>query len=261
MLFSQKEGLEDQLIRLLLKGPSDIKSLHAQLQGVSLRGIYKAVTSLIAEGVLLKVGKRVLIDEEWLRAVREQLSSTLPPLAPEERAAYTFTSIEHLDAFWKTIALQLEEYEQDGQIFFYDPHNFWAYVPARKKSEDEYYAHFAKVKKHAFFTIGGTTKADLEFKQVYQNEYVQVDTKAHASLGRRNHITILGDVITTARLSTPFAARLDTLYDSQRPIAELLPDILAAYEESRSVRLIIERNRAKATRLKKTLSANFYIPR
>jgi hypothetical protein len=259
MLFSQKESLEDKVIRLLLKGPSDIKSLHAQLRGMSLRAVYKAVTSLIAEGVLLKVGKRVFVDEEWLRAMREQLSSTLPPFAPGERAAYTFASIEHLDAFWKTIALQLEEYEQDGQIFFYDPHNFWAYIPSRKKSEDEYYAHFAKAKKHAFFTIGGTTKADTEFKRAYQNEYVQIDTKTYASLGRRNHLTILGDVITTARLSTQFAARLDTLYDSQRPMSELLPGILAAYEESRGVRLIIERNRAKATRLKKILSANFYI--
>lgn len=263
MLFSKKETLEDRLVGLLLKAPAEIKELHKRLSKddkVSLRAVYKSIKALIAEGVLLKAGKRVFVDQEWLKAMREQLSPALPLLSPGERVAYTFTSIEHLDAFWKTLVLPLEEGNQSEFIFIYDPHNFWAYVPERKKSEDSYYAHFAKQKKYGFFVIGGESKADMEFKKIYQNNFLQVDTRAISGLGRRDHITVVGDLVITARMSKQFSVQLDQLYGLQEPIVKILPKILTAYAGSPDVRLIIEHNAAKARRLKKMLSTNFYMP-
>jgi len=180
-------------------------------------------------------------------------------LALGEQVAYTFTSVEHLDIFWKTIAFQFEEYEKDGQIFFYNPHNFWAYIPELQESEDEYYVHFAKTKKHAFFTVGGTTHADREFKRKYQDEFLQIDTRTVPSLGCRDHTTVLGDFIITARLSTGLAKLLDELYEQGELIETILPSILTAYKKDSRVRLTFEHNATKAKKLRTLLSKNFVL--
>lgn len=261
MLYSRSHSLEDQITQALLKTPTSIKSLHAEVSlkdgDVSLRAVYKAVNALIDSGVVVKVGKQVWINQQWVRSLREHLSPSVPPLASGERATYAFTSLQHLDVFWKTIAFQFEEYEKDGEIFFYNPHNFWAYIPELKESEDDYYEHFAKSKKHAFFTVGGTAHADKEFKRSYQDNFLQVDARSVPSLGRRDHITVLGDFIVTARLSTSLAKKLDDLYESGESIEKILPAILTAYRANASVKLTLERDAAKSKKLQKLLSPNF----
>ena len=263
MLYSRNSTLEDRLVQLLLRGASTVKDLHIEVLSsgnlVSLRAVYKTLSLLIEAGVLFKVGKRVWINEQWARSLREHLLPSLPPLASGERIAYTFTSLQHLDVFWKTIAFQFEEYERDGQMFFYNPHNFWAYIPELKESEDDYYAHFAKAKKHAFFTVGGTTLADKEFKRLYQNDFFQIDARAVPSLGRRDHITILDDFVITARLSDALAKQLDEMYAKDKSIETLMPLVLTAYRKNTSVRLTFEHNAAKAKRIRTILSTNFYI--
>jgi hypothetical protein len=261
VLYSQHKTLEDTLVQLLLKGPSSIKALHeavSENEPVSLRAVYKAADALIDARVCFKVGKNVWINQEWVRAVREKLSPGSLPLSPGERAVYTFTSAEHLNVFWKTVALQLEEGEH-GQPFFYNPHNFWAYIPELKESEDEYYAQFAREKKNAYFCVGGTTEADKEFKRGYQNKYFQVDARTIPSLGRRDHIMVLGDFVITARLSHKLAVRLDELYETGKPLEKILPDILAAYRSDANVRLVFENNAAKAAKLRALLSPNFVV--
>lgn len=263
MLFSKQNSLEDTLIQMLLKGASTIKELHASASStskpVSLRAVYKAIDGLLDAGVVVKAGKRVWIHQPWVRTVRERVSSSVPPLGTGERATYTFTSLEHLDAFWKTIAFQFEEYERDGQIFFYNPHNFWAYIPELRKSEHEYYKHFAASKKRAFFAVGGTNTADVEFKREYQNTFLQIDTRDVPSIARGEHITVVGDFVITAKLSATLARKIDELYQSDSSIDELMPAILKHYRANASVRLVLEHNPTKAKKLRTLLSKNFVL--
>lgn len=236
-----------------------IKALHARVfpdHPVSQRAVYKAVHSLVEAGVLIKAGGRILVDQEWMREVKSNLASTLPLLGAGERATYAFASIGHLDAFWKGMVLQLEELE-GVQTFFYNPHNFWAYVPERKKSEDAYYAHFAQTKRHAFMVMGGINMADMDFKRTYQNDYFQIDARPVASLGRRDHITVMGDLVLTARVSKQLADKLDALYGSGQPVSQLQPSIVEAYRTPQRIRLMLEHNAQKAKKLRKLLSKNF----
>lgn len=138
MLCSKENNLEDRIIELTAKDKTTIKSLHTKLDdkegGLSLRAVYKSVNKLIAAGVLLKVGKQVMIDHEWARRVSDRLATpTAPLLANKERAVYTFVTVEHLDAFWKTIVLPLEQSTPANETFFYNPHNFWAYLQLARK--------------------------------------------------------------------------------------------------------------------------------
>lgn len=263
MLFGKNAGLDEKIIERTLGAPSTIKDLHAELArgagDLSLRAVYKAVDKLIAAGALLKVGKKVYLNEEWVRRLRERLLFMgAPTLSEGEKAVYSFTSMEHLDAFWKTIASQVESLGQDTQIFFYNPHNFWAYVPERKASEDAYYHHFEGSGNRGFFTVGGSTPADLEFKRSYQSEFFQVEARDIGSFTRTDHVTIIGNFIISVRLPKKIAAAIDALYASERPIAELLPQISQEYRKPMRIRFVLENNPLRAKKLKRLLSLHFF---
>jgi hypothetical protein len=265
VIYGKQKSLEDRVVELLLREPLSIKKLYERLapdtRHLSLRGVYKAVDQLIAAGVLLKVRKQVRVDGEWLDSLRGKLVTPLPKLGVGEKVSYSFTSLGHLDAFWKTIVLGLEALEQDGQVFFYNPHDFWALMPERRESEDAYYRHFAERKVHAFFTIGGGAPADQVFKREYQNEYLQIDLRSMPGLGRRTHLTILGEYLISVRVPKKLAERIDGLYASGLSPEELVSEIVRSGEKPAPMRLLLERNPAKARKLKRSLSLNFYFKR
>lgn len=263
MLFSAREDLEDEVVGKALIGPTTVQSLHEHLKRerghITLRAVYKAVNKLIAVGVLLKPTKSVFVNGEWVREARNKLSTSrmLPNLERGERAAYTFVSVEHLDAFWTTIALQLEEENPDKEIFFYNPHNFWAYVPERKEAEEKYYSHFREAGQYGFLTIGGRAVADMEFKRSYQDEHFQVDARPIPSFKRTDHVTVIGDFVITVRLQKKAAEQIDTLYASNKSV-ENLGEGLAQIYRALVTRFVLENNPSKARRARKVLSRNFY---
>lgn len=265
MLYSNENNLEDRIVELTTNSRTTVKSLHAGLANngnLSLRAVYKAVHKLIDAGVLLKVGKQIMIDHEWTKRVGDMLKSTsMPILSNGERAVYTFVSVEHLDAFWKTTVLPLEQSVLAKEILFYNPHNFWAYLPARKESEDAYYKHFSDTVRHGFFTVGGDSKADVEFKREYQNEHLQIDLRNIPLFRRTDHITIINPMIITVRLAKGISEHIDKLYASGRGIKDILPEVINICRKPGKIRFLLENNPTKALEMKKALSKNFYFKR
>ena len=264
MIFSRTETLEDLIVRQALASNISIKELHSELSRgskLSIRAIYKSVDKLLDAGVLLKVGKRVIVDAEWKRTITERLK-TQPIATPSvgERITHSFVSFGHLDSFWKTVVLPIEEKDSSTEIFFYNPHDFWAYMPERKGSEEAYYSHFTTEKRRGFFTLGGEFEADMDFKRKYQDEYLQIDTREVAYLKRNEHLTLMGSLIITVRLSRMIAARIDELYASNRSIKDILPELLAVCRAPGTIKFIIENNPTKAKKLRKILARNFYFP-
>lgn len=264
MLYSAHKEVEDRVVELLTEGRLTIKTICARLSAehkISLRGVYKAVNKLIAGGVLLKVGKKVLLDDEWAGRVVEKLAApSVPLIGSGERAVYTFTSLEHLDAFWKSTVLPLERAIEAKEVFFYNPHDFWALLPARKESEEAYYRHFGP-QQHGFLTIGGESAADLAFKRTYQSDYLQVDLRRIPSFRDTDHVTLLGPYIITTRLSKALSARIHALYESGRVAEEFLPELVNICANPGKLRFVLENNPKKAEKLRRALARNFYFKR
>jgi hypothetical protein len=262
MLGSKTPTLEDQIVVIASNAKVTAKSLHVKLGGeekLSLRAVYKAIDKLIAAGVVLKVGKQILIDQEWLGKTQEMLGSTsMQLLSGGERVVYTFVSVEHLDAFWKTVVLPMEQSASNKEILFYNPHNFWAYLPARKESEDAYYRHFSAAKRYGFFTVGAAYRADKEFKREYQGEHLQIDLRNIGSFRETEHVTIIGTFIVTVRLSKRVAQEIDKLYASEKSMPEMLPKIIQICHRPGKIRFVIENNEPRALKLKRVLAKNFY---
>ncbi len=264
MLYSGDRELEDQVVELLVESRLTIKTVCAKLSAihrVSLRGVYKAVNKLIEAGVVLKVGKRVMLSEEWTRLVSENLSSPAVPLIGEgERIAHTFTSLEHLDAFWKSTVLPLERVSEPKEVFIYNPHSFWALLPERKASEEVFFKHFGP-QQQGFLTIGGECAADLALKRQHQTDYLQINLQNIGSLKRTDHVTVLGPYIILTRLSKAVVDRMDALYSTEKSPEELLPELLKLCNKPAKLRLIVENNPKKSEKLRRTLARDFYLKR
>ncbi|MFA7302647.1 MAG: hypothetical protein WC030_02770 [Candidatus Paceibacterota bacterium] len=265
MLYAGSKEIEERVVEVLVEGRETVKSLLAYLnterKDVSLRGVYKAVTNLTKAGVVLKVGKKVMLNHEWVQGVADRLGAPAVPLiARGERAVYTFTSLDHLDAFWKSTVWPLERAVEAREVFFYNPHDFWALLPARKESEEAYYRHFGP-EQQGFFTIGSESQADLTFKRTYQTEFLQINLGKITSIRSTDHVTVLGSYIILARLSKAVAERIDALYASGKTAEGFLPELLKICARPGKIRLVLENNPKKADKLKKLLAKDFYFRR
>jgi len=261
MLYSRSLEIEDRVVELLTEGRLTIKSIASRIcedKKISLRGVYKAVNKLIADGVLLKVGKSVLLDQEWSDRVATNLASKATHLiSPGEKAIYTFTSLEHLDAFWKSTVLPLERSVTTREVFFYNPHDFWAYLPARRESESAYYQHFTG-ERTGFLTLGGETPTDMAFKREYQHEYFQINLQKMAYFRRTDHVTVIGPYIITTRLSKSLSDRIDALYATAKSVDDIRSQLVHLCAKPGKIRFVLENNPAKALGLRKILSKEFY---
>jgi hypothetical protein len=136
----------------------------------------------------------------------------------------------------------------------------WIHIgTSREESEVAYYRAFLAKKNHAFSLIGSNSSHDVATKNQLQNQYVQWAVgAAHGS--KTDYLTIFGDYVMTTRISLRLAEEIDACYRNSKTTAELRAALQKIGIEKKKVKLIIERDRAKAKKLRKKLSKEFFVP-
>lgn len=262
MIFSSQKNLEDIVLEYLLTRPQTVKSIHAHIlkihTDVTLRAVYKAVHKLIDASVVIKVGKEITLNKEWTQTVVNKLGhiSSLPRLSIGESLVYTLTSPSHIDTYWKTILSSLPTMSPNETVFFYNPHDFWIFIPDRRESEDNFYKSFEKDKQYGFFTIGGISNLDMDFKRQYRSAYLKINLEPIQKIKRTDHITVRGSHIITVKLPLSIARKVDMFYQDNKK-----EKLIGLLQENFKVKIKIEHKPHKATRLRKLLGKNFYIPK
>lgn len=266
MLFSQKESLEDRVIRYLLVKEQTVKGLKRLLGEenvvATVQGIYKALRMLGVEEIVIKRASVYSLSEEWRNKVVDEMSRSENrfELAEGERISLDLASLIHLDQQWKNIVLPLHDAHPTYPVFFYNPHEIWIHLnESRKASEYAYYGSFAENKSYAFCLFGGNTTHEIAMKKELQNEYLQIALGIE-QFSKTDYPTIFGDYIITTRLSVRLSEEIEKVYNESpdRPTLEMRLQKIGI--EKKKVRLIIERDRDKAKRLRKKLSKEFFVP-
>lgn len=266
MLFSQKESLQDRIIRLLLEGEQSVKGIKKLLGEeqvkATVQGIYKVFRILVAQEIVIKRANMYSLSEEWRGKVVDTLSKNDNrfELAEGERISFDLASLVHLDQQWKNIVLPFHNAHPKDPIFFYNPHEIWMHLSeSRKESELVYYASFKKSKSYAFCLIGGATVLDTLFKKELQHKFMQVAVGIE-HFTKTDYPTIFSDYIITTRLSPRLAIEIEDAYKTSTDIETLQTKLHAIGLEKKKVRLIIERDKEKAKKLRKKLSKEFFVP-
>jgi hypothetical protein len=266
MLFSKKESLEDRIVRYLLPRELTVKGIKKELAAeqveVTIQGIYKVLRTLIAEEIIIKRGTLYSLSEEWRNNSVDLFNQSTDrfELAEGEKIAFDLTSLIHLDQQWKNIVLPLHEVHPNVPVFLYNPHEIWAHLSeSRRSSEYAYYRSFAEQKTHAFCLFGGNTIHDRAIKKELQNEYLQIALGA-TPFPKTDYPTIFGDYIITTRVSARLTEEIETTYQESADTETLESRLQKIGIEKKKVKLIIERDRAKAKKLRKKLSKEFFVP-
>lgn len=266
MILSKKETLEDRLIRLLLERDQSVKSLNKALvaEGVSVtvQALYKLLRSLVVDEVVIKRANVYALSEEWKERVVERFEQTHNRFELAEGEAITFdlASLVHLDQQWKNIVLPLHNAHPTSPVFLYNPHEIWIHLnESRKKSEYAYYSSFKQNKTYAFSLFGGDTEHDRTMKKELQNDYLQIAVGVEV-FSKTDYPIIFGDYIITTRISKRLSEEIDIAYKESHT-KEILENRLQKIGiEKKKVKLIIERDREKAKKLRKKLSKEFFVP-
>lgn len=266
MLFSDKESLEDRLVKLLLSGELNVRSIEEKLasQGVRVttQGVYKSLRALVSLEIIIKRGQLYSLSEEWRGRVVDELSQMRNrfALAEGESIKLGLGSLIHLDQQWKNIVIPLQAEHPDQPIFLYNVHDIWVHIsPSRRESERAYYESFTKKKTYAFHAIGGKTIHDEAIRKEFRSEYMHI-TLGVQHFPKTDYPTIMGDYVITTRISPRLADEIEKQYQTSPDKATLEAGLSALGIERKRVKLIIERDREKAKKLRRRLAKDFYVP-
>ena len=267
MLFSDNELLEESCIRYLLHTQSTVKGLCKKLASEgkrpSIQGVYKALRLLISQEIVIKHGTLYSLSEEWRKKTLDALKTNTKgfELSEGERISFDLASLIHLDQQWKNIAIPLQEASPNQPIFIYNPHEIWPHLSeSRKESEATYYGAFLKNKTYVFHAIGGSTSLDKRMKKELENTYRRMNVGIEY-FKKTDYPTIFGDYIITTRLSPHLANTIELCYKESQNLESLEQKLRAIGIEKKKVKLIIERNREKAKKLRKKMSRDFFVPK
>jgi hypothetical protein len=267
MLFSKKEIIEDKIIRILLTKNQTVKSIRRELEtegvSVTIQGIYKALRVLISEEIALKRLMSYSINEEWRRKITEHFATKKEPLllSESETLKFDLNSLIHLDQQWKNVIFPLQDQYSNYPVFSYNPHEIWIHLSEnRKKSEIEYHNLFERKKIPFYVVIGGETNQDKETSKQLEGNYVRFSIGDKA-FSETDYPTIINDYIITTRISSKLAQKIESCYQNSNSISELEQKLALVGIEKARIKLIIERNKEKAKKLRKRLSKDFYIPK
>ncbi len=266
MLFSKKEDLVDLIIKNLIHQGKTAKKLLFEIshrdQNYTIQAIYVVLRGLVQSEVLIKTGFYYNINEEWRNKIMKEFSSLENnEIADGEKQIFILNSLSHQDLQWKNSILPLHNLYPEDPIFFYNYHYIWIHLgDTREKSELDYYQSFLDQKRYAFSLVGSHSSLEIETKKMIENDYVRVfiDDKPIHSTG---YITIINEYIITTYLPKKTLAEISNSYKKSKTIAELRRHLQDLDFRSGKLKIIIERSKEKAKKLRKKMSKDFYIPK
>ena len=256
MVISGNE-VQDQIITILGIEATTAHELAGKI-GVSLQSIHKTLKKLVKNHVVLKQKTLYILNQEWIANLYIKLGQNqLIQLDEGEKLSYHFTSFEHLERFWKHSLFPLIGY--NNQIFIYDPHWIWWYLPDNFESEAEFARSFNK--NHCgYFLIGGNDAEDQEIRRQWQHEYLRINLDPDIKIPRKNYHTVIGDLVFTTLIPKVVTDEIDKIYQAGykgQDLKKRLQPVLT--NKVPKIIFKIECNKAKAKKIKKIIGKDFAI--
>ncbi len=266
MIFSSKESLEDRLVRYLSYNNHNIDSFVQKLKSDNLnptiQGIYKSLRFLISEEIVIKHKEIFLLSEDWKEKIVNEFSTKQNiDLSEGESMQFNLSSLIHLDQQWKNIIIPIHSNIKRFPVFFYNPHDIWSFLGvSRKESEDNYFKNFLRNKIFVFSLSGGSTQFDKHIQEIRKNNYTQI-ILGDKTFKETDYYTVIGDYVTIVRVSKKTASAIENCYIQSKDIYDFQKNIKNIGFEKKHVKLVIERNKEKAKKLRKRMAKDFYVPR
>lgn len=264
MIGSHIKTLKENILEWLLKENMNSKELLAQAQrnghSVTLQAIYKQIKALMEEEVVIKNKQHYIVSNEWRQSMVRLLDVQSVPLPnTDEKFTYKFTSLTHLDSYWKHLVQAIMYMSPEMAIFSYCPHQIWPYVPKRMESEKNIVRSHQESNTYNYFILGGNTELDKKYRRIFSKDFFKVELLPNTETKRHIHLTIIGNIIVSSYIHKNRAQSIDKVYASDVDTKEQVKQLIAILEQDQLCKIIIENNPKKAEIYRKRYSQAFAI--
>lgn len=264
MLLQEVPVLEELVLQCLVQEPGASAKqiwelLRRQGRTYSLRGVYKELTKLAAQGVLFKRGESFNIRLAWIMRVQ-----SLSELAYErytgtkyltkafggtaEKHRETFRDLRKLDRLWTQLILTFHRLYPKQMMYFWCPYQ-WFYL-----------AHYYTCKQfYEAIDLAGHKRCHIIGIDSFLSRRALHDLPKNGRYSfavspfeseRSTYYTVIGDHVITVRLDQQITDRIHDLFTSVRSASALNPELLEQVFGARvRATLTSEQNPDKAARL------------
>ena len=278
MLLGKAKSIESLVTTELQRGPIDTALLIANIKkkrpNTTKQGVYAALRNLRKEEIVVLHNKKTSFNLLWLKQMDEFLAVTerhyvetnfgrdnFLNLKEGERIVYFFGNPAETDKFWGHALVTLAEAStaEDGPAYLYNPHEW--FLIARKESERECIAFITK-KRRFLLTAGNKLPLDRVITKEFDGNHSQYHMHSQQLFAKNNYyLNIVGDFLIEVLIDEKIAAKIEVLYQNAEKLDDrVLGELNKIIGNKERSRLTISRNSKKASRLKKILGKNFYIP-
>lgn len=273
-----KKRVKDVLINLLIsEWPLTLSQLHKKIKreyriNTSCQAVYKAISELNSEGVVLKQEKNYSIDLEWIKKLKEfsehiennyKEKDTLPLIegllkvkSENNVTVLTFNSMLELDKTWLKIKKEYySKITKPGEITFWEGNHCWWLLVYPELEYDE--MELVKKKKVKDFIINhNDTKLDLWTKKFYDMAGIGFKiTKSKVNCD----LTVFGDTIMQVYWPEELKIKTDEIFEKYDSISNInLHSLLEKiFNKKTKIDLIITKNNEIAEQLKSKIKKEF----
>ena len=268
--------IEDFLVELLHQqessGPALLEKARAKDADISKETFYRVLRKLLEEEVVNKQSAIYQLNRHWLQRIyrfgkkhieTNQSIDADHILSFEEgdKITYKFKNPNLMGIYWgHTGDMIIESHNPKIPMLIYHPHE-WL-IHTRIASETFFLNRFTEDKKLVFFSIGGNTEIDTQFKKTWENKYRQIGTNINLGLKKTEYLNVFGDFIFKVTTSTRFAEDLEKFFKKNLKITEENKAELEALCNRRdTTKMTLTRSKKEADKWRTKFSKYFYLPK
>lgn len=272
-LFPHKT-VEQAIIERLQKGPLSTAHLRSSFgDSLTKQGMYAALRKLVRAEIVIKHKQHVSLNVAWLEKLNsfaelaghfyshDARSGSFLDLADGERISYSFNSAGATDAFWNHVIYLLVEAHTGQPWVAYNKHCWFLLV--RKESERALRDFIVKHHGQYLIVTGSRMPLDKEIRKEFDGKGSQYHMRERPLFQKNNYyLNVIGDFLIEVWIDPDRADALEKLYAEASSFTPHVEDAMRDIINTRGkAKLVVSRNKKRVTKLFKTLSKPFHIPK
>ncbi len=277
MIFSQKQGIDELIIRELSHSPHlELKELIKKIspklkKKISLQAWYKIIKKLLDQGVIIKQNKKYTLNVSWLAQVikwanmlktiyveRARDKIIKLPKKQKEKVKFTFPDLLSLNAFWAHILVHLGSLTPEGStVYAYNPH-FWFYL-AHGDFEKQYNQSMKDYKVKTQIIIGSNTFLDQWNAKFFDSKIIEHWLSPKPLYpDQKKYINYLNGYYLEIKLEKQMAEKIDKLFKKTESLADISQlELLALFSEKSICTMMVSCNKQKGEAFARKIKRHF----
>ncbi len=278
MLLAQKgnKETEEYMVEALhdrgLSGPALLSATRKFDPTISKETFYRLLRKLLSEEIVNKQNKIYQLNRHWLQKIyrfsKKQIETnqaidadSILSFEEGDKIRYKFKNPNLMGIYWAhTYDMIFDKHDRKIPILIFHPHE-WP-IHTRIESESFFLGRFKDDKKLVFFSIGGTTELDKQFKKDWSSEFVQIGTGINYGLKKTEYINVLGDFIFKISVSKRFSDDIESFFKKYRTISpENQAELLKICNRKDPSKMVFTRSKREADKWRAKFKKYFYMPK